>query len=281
MNDGKCLCGSVTWEISGKPESTYHCHCTMCRKAHGAAFGTYYLLASKDFRWTSSRDTVVEYASSPELTRAFCRNCGSVVPNGDNEDKYVYVPAGCHDEGVNADAHIFVGSKAPWYDITDDLPRHEAYPPGEDLPAYEDKSLPDAPEGALRGSCLCGAVVFHLLEPFKVVHNCHCSRCRHARAAAHATNGFTSMEGVRFIKGEEHVSSYKLPTARFFTHVFCDTCGSGLPRIDSERKIAVTPLGALDDDPGAKAVDNIFVAYKARWYDITDDLPAYDELPPG
>ena len=43
----------------------------------------------------------------------------------------------------------------------------------------------------------------------------------------------------------------------------------------------VTPLGALDDDPGAKAVDNIFVAHKAGWYEITDDLPAYDEGPPA
>ena len=89
------------------------------------------------------------------------------------------------------------------------------------------------------------------------------------------------MDGVEFVKGEDHIVTYKVPEARFFTHAFCDTCGSGVPRIDPKRKIAVIPLGALDDDPGSKAIDNIFVASKAGWYEITDDLPSYDEGPPG
>ena len=72
---------------------------------------------------------------------------------------------------------------------------------------------------------MCGAVEFHLTEPFTVVHNCHCSRCRRARAAAHATNGLAAMDAVRFVRGEEHLKSYKLPEARFFTQVFCDVCG--------------------------------------------------------
>ena len=53
-----------------------------------------------------------------------------------------------------------------------------------------------------------------------------------------------------------------------------------MPRIDTERKIAVVPLGALDDDPGIKPVDHIFAAYKAGWHEITDDLPTYEEGPP-
>lgn len=281
MSCGRCLCGSATWEINGKPESTHHCHCSMCRKAHGAAFGTYHNVSAQDFKWTSNLDTVVNHKSSPGQPRAFCGNCGSVVPNLDTEGKYVYVPAGCHDEGANADCHIFVGSKASWYDITDDLPQHDVLPPGEDYPVYEGKIPAEAPNGVVRGSCLCGAIEFHVTEPFKVVHNCHCSRCRRARAAPHTTNGFTSMDGVKFVKGEEHVKTYKLPDAQFFTHVFCDTCGSGIPRIDPTRKIAVIPLGALDDDPGSKPVDHIFVASKAGWYEITGDLPAYDEGPPG
>lgn len=279
MNSGKCLCGSVTWEIGDKPQAAYHCHCSMCRKAHGAAFGTYYLMAANDFKWTSALDTVTVYWSSPELERAFCSTCGSVVPSGD--DHGVYVPAGCHDQGAHADSHIFTASKAPWYDISDDLPRHEAFPPeAEDLTVIPDKTPAGAPEGVIRGSCLCGAIAFEVLEPFKIVHNCHCSRCRHARAAAHTSNGFTPGGAVRFTKGEEHLRAYKVPDARFFTHVFCDTCGSPVPRVDPERGIAITPLGALDDDPGTKPADNVFVASKAAWYDISDELPAYDEGPP-
>ena len=118
-----------------------------------------------------------------------------------------------------------------------------------------------------------------MTEPFKVVHNCHCSRCRRARAAAFTTNGFTSSDGVRFTRGEEHVKVYKLPEARYFTQAFCDTCGSGLPRIDSERKLAAIPLGALDDDPGQGPVDHIFVDSKADWYRIGDELPQFSQGP--
>ena len=141
--------------------------------------------------------------------------------------------------------------------------------------------MESGPEGVVRGSCVCGSIEFHLTEPFKVVHNCHCTRCRRARAAAHATNGFVSLGGIQFVKGEEHLKTYKLPEAKFFTQVFCETCGGKMPRIDTQRGVAVVPLGALDDDPKAKAVDHIFVAYKAGWHDITDDLPTYEEGPSG
>ena len=67
--------------------------------------------------------------------------------------------------------------------------------------------------------------------------------------------------------------------ARFFAQVFCDVCGSKMPRIDPDRGIAIVPLGALDDDPGMKAADHIFVASKCEWHDITDDLPVFREGP--
>ena len=86
----------------------------------------------------------------------------------------------------------------------------------------EDEPHPSGPEDVVRGSRMGGAVEFHLTEPFKVVHNCHCSRCRRARAAAHATNGLAAMDAVRFVRGEDHLKSYRLHEARFFTQVFCD-----------------------------------------------------------
>src|SRR5207244_3749093 len=77
------------------------------------------------------------------------------------------------------------------------------------------------PAGAVRGSCLCGAVTFVVEgKPLRAV-NCHCGRCRRARSAAHAANLFTAADGVKFTRGESNRSSYKLPEARFFTQVFC------------------------------------------------------------
>ncbi len=277
---GECLCGKVTWEFSGEPTGSYHCHCAMCRKAHGAAFGTYYFVPADHFKMTAGEYHIHHFDSSEDLTRSFCPDCGSVVPNADSEGKYYFVPAGSHTNGPAVDSHIFVGSKAPWHDIGDDLPQHETYEPGEDATVIADKTLPPKPEGVVaRGSCLCGAVEFEMIEPFKVVHNCHCSRCRRARAAAFTTNGFTSAEGIRFLKGEDHISVYKVLDARFFTHAFCDTCGSGLPRVDERRKLAAIPLGALDDDPGQGPVDHIFVENKADWYRIGGELPQFPQGP--
>ncbi|MGB5707208.1 MAG: GFA family protein, partial [Arenicellales bacterium] len=203
MTSGQCLCGKITWEFNSKPEAAYHCHCSMCRKAHGAAFGTYYLVKAENFDWTGALDTLVKYCSSPEADRAFCGECGSVVPYPDKENKIFYVPAGSHTDGPPVEAHIMFGSKAPWYEITDDLAQYDTYPPGENLTVYPNKTLLPAKEGILRGSCLCGAVEFQVVEPFKVIHNCHCSRCRRARAAAFTTNGFVSSSGVQFVKGIE------------------------------------------------------------------------------
>ena len=121
---------------------------------------------------------------------------------------------------------------------------------------------------------------FHVTKPFKIAHNCYCTRCRRARAAAHASNGFTDFDGVTFIKGGGLLKTYKLPDAQYFTQVFCEICGSKMPRLDRDRNLAVIPLGSLDDDPGIRPMDHIYVAYKCEWYDITDDLPGFAEGPP-
>ena len=279
MSQGTCLCGSIKWFISGLPQAAYHCHCSMCRKAHGAAFATYYLVAAEKFSWRSELDTLQAFQSKLGLMRSFCSECGSIVPNHSDTDEIIYVPAGSHDDGPDVDAHIFTASKAPWYNIKDSLPQHDAYTPNDNNKVYPDKVLTQPQPGIVRGSCLCDAIQFHVTEPFKVVHNCHCSRCRRARGAAFTTNGFTSIDGVDFIKGESKIKVYKIPQAKFFTHAFCECCGSGIPRKDPQRGIAVIPLGALDDDPGCGAVDHIFADDSVSWYSICDGLPVFSQMP--
>src|SRR5262249_58775551 len=108
---------------------------------------------------------------------------------------------------------------------------------------------------------------------------CHCSRCRKARAAAHASNLFTAANDLRFTRGDHLLATYKVPTARYFTQVFCRTCGSPMPRVDSERGFAVVPMGSLDDDPGVRPQRHIFAASKAPWYELVDALPQDAEFP--
>lgn len=280
MNNGSCLCGAVTWEISSEPYQIFNCHCRMCQKAHGTAFGTYWFMRPDHFAWTGGTDTVIHYRSSAVLVRSSCDTCGSVVPYpGDDATDHCVVPGGCHDHGRKPDCDIFVADNAPWHDLTGHLPRHDSYPEAAGLPSVDYPAVAPSPDGRVRGSCLCGAVAYDVTGPFEIARNCHCSRCRRGRAAAHASNCFTGIDSVRFTGGEDHLKSYKVPDARYFTQVFCDVCSSPMPRLDEERGIAVIPMGSLDNDPGLKPAHNIFVAYKAGWYDITDDLPALAEGP--
>ena len=113
--------------------------------------------------------------------------------------------------------------------------------------------------------------------PITASYNCHCSRCQKARSAAHATNGFTERSGVRFVRGEDNLTTFKLPDAQFFTQVFCQTCGSPMPRLDTARDVAVIPYGALDTVPDRYGDAHIYVGSKASWHTISDDIVQLEE----
>jgi hypothetical protein len=275
MIQGSCLCGTVRYAVDEPFDRITHCHCSMCRKVHGTAFATYAACAPEKIHWLQGEDAVERYRSSEKLTRCFCRHCGSVVP-GRHEGANAIVPVGNLDEEpqMKPDAHIFAGSVAPWHVIDDDLARFDTWrksgPPGTPPASTEGDG------GGVSGSCLCGAVAFTVNEPFIRAHYCHCSRCRKARSAAHAANAFTSKDGVTFTRGEDNITVFKLPGARFFSVAFCNTCGSGVPRLDDSRDIAIIPLGALDDDPGRKVDSNIFAGSAAGWYPAIKALPTFD-----
>ena len=165
MNRGRCLCGSVTWELGAEPYQAFNCHCKMCRKAHGGPFGTYWFFTIDQIRVTGGADNIVPYRSSPFLQRQFCGVCGSVVPYPSDARDHAIAPGGCHDHGRKSDCNIFVTHNAPWHEITGDLPRHDDYPVYTGLPRVEEESMPEGPEGIVRGSCLCDAVEVHLDAP--------------------------------------------------------------------------------------------------------------------
>jgi hypothetical protein len=128
---GGCLCGGVRYEISGKLENAGLCHCSMCRRNSGSAFVAAAQVASKDFKWTKGQDLIGRYKSSPGAQRIFCKNCGSpMAGGGDPMGETFFINLGSLDDdpGVRPGAHIFVGSKAPWFEITDQLPQFKEFP---------------------------------------------------------------------------------------------------------------------------------------------------------
>jgi hypothetical protein len=176
---------------------------------------------------------------------------------------------------------MFVKSKAPWYGIADDLPQHDDWPPDYGLqPVERPPRVPDDTAGA-QGSCLCGAVAYTVDAPPLRFMYCHCSRCRLARGAAHASNLFYPLETFRWRSGEELVEQYALPHAQRFGAAFCRQCGGAVPRPSPAGNVVVVPAGSLDSDPGMRPEAHIFVDSCASWDVIAPDgIPRFAGLPP-
>lgn len=281
MVTGSCFCGAVRYEADGPFNSMMSCHCSMCRKHHGAPFATYVSTPIESFRWLSGADTLLRYKSSEHGTRDSCSVCGSAAPMMLPAFRMALLPAGPleGDLGIEPHGHMFVGSKAPWYTITDDLPQHEEYPPELGATGVERPRVEPQP-GITAGSCLCGAAAYEATGEPLLMQSCHCQRCRRARAAAHGTNIFYKAGQFRWTRGADAVAEYKLPEARFHTVAFCRHCGGSLPKVAVERDIAVIPAGSLDTDPGMRPQRHIFTRYKAPWFEITDSLTQFAEAPP-
>ena len=282
MVKGRCLCGTLRYELDGPFSAMMHCHCSMCRKHHGTGFATFVAAPIAGFRWISGEDRLVRYRSSPNGVRSFSSVCGSVAPMTMPEHGIVVAPAACLEGelGIKPQYHIFVGSKAPWDAITDALPQHDAYPPEFQAQGVS-RPIVTPREGVTEGSCLCGEVAYEFTGAPLRMMNCHCSRCRLGRAAAHATNVFCKLEQFRWVRGASLVTEYKVADARFHTVAFCSRCGAKMPRPSPDRGIVVVPAGSLDTDPGMRAQAHIFVADKAPWFDITDSLPQFAGMPPA
>ena len=127
---GSCLCGRVAFQISGKIGPIGQCHCSKCRKASGTDGNAVCYTAFKNLQWVSGENEVKHWYSPGDApwSKAFCQNCGSPVPNANKDKKIYFVPAGSLDDDPGYKgyvAHIFVGSKAPWVNISDGAPQFE------------------------------------------------------------------------------------------------------------------------------------------------------------
>lgn len=126
---GSCLCGQIRFEAGGFNQQAAHCHCTMCRKFHGAAFGT--LVGVSEFRWLAGQALVREYRADNGTSRLFCTNCGASLAfrsKGAPSDG-LEIAIALFDEPVpvKPDAHIYTRYQANWTQIADGLPQ---YPEG-------------------------------------------------------------------------------------------------------------------------------------------------------
>lgn len=278
---GACLCGAVRYELHAPFTHALNCHCSRCRKMHGAPFASYVAAPAAGFRFVTGEEHVATYSAPGCGDRKFCDRCGSVLPVPLPETDMIVAPMGPleGDVGEGPTMHIFADSKAPWHTITDEHRQWPEYPGGVSGPELQPVDRPRARPGVTVGSCLCGDVHFEYDGVPDRMLNCHCSRCRRARSAAYTTNLGVPLDRFRFTRGESQVREFALPEAQFFGVAFCSRCGASLPRRSVARGWAVIPAGALDSDPGVRATAHIFATSGAAWHRITDSLPQYEALP--
>lgn len=129
--EGSCLCGRVRYSLRGPLARLGNCHCTDCRKSHGAAFATYADVPCHHFAFLSGEGELQTYRAESGTQRSFCRICGStLICFSDDDPGTIEIAAGTLDTPVHRrpEYHIFVRSRVPWFEIQDNAPQHQAYP---------------------------------------------------------------------------------------------------------------------------------------------------------
>ena len=127
MNSGSCLCGAVTYQVSGPLRLVIACHCAQCRKTSG-----HHVAATSAPRESITIVGRVQwYQSSDTARRGFCSICGSnLFWDGRGENLSIMAGTLDGDPGVRLAGHIFCADKGAYYEIADDLPKTQADDPG-------------------------------------------------------------------------------------------------------------------------------------------------------
>ena len=126
---GRCLCGQVEYAVADEFEYAMNCHCSQCRRATGAAFKPLAGIVKDKLSLSRGEEMTLMYGDdSGHDVR--CGACGSPLYSVVREGRHVHVAMGTLVDSptIRPAMHIFVGSKAPWFEITDELPQFESFP---------------------------------------------------------------------------------------------------------------------------------------------------------
>ncbi len=137
MIRGSCLCGVIAYEVAPLTGKIFNCHCSQCRKSHGAAFATQAFADGKTLKLLKGEEFLKEYSGHGGV-RAFCSVCGSRLMNyALDKSLYLSVALSCVDGDEDGKpyagkpvAHAFVDSKAAWHRPSEDIPSYPGIPDG-------------------------------------------------------------------------------------------------------------------------------------------------------
>ncbi len=121
----------MQYQVLGELKDFCHCHCSICRRIHGAAFASWGGVARDELIYVSGENSLRTYSFSQNADSLFCETCGStVLVDFKPETDMLYIALGTVDGDLDCPSgfHQFVGSKAPWYEICDDMPQYDEWP---------------------------------------------------------------------------------------------------------------------------------------------------------
>ena len=126
---GQCLCRSVTYEVADEFLYAGYCHCSNCRRATGSAFKPFAGIEIGKSEVTDGAERVMTYGDGIDRD-LHCGTCGSLLYSVVRDGAFAHVALGTLVDAprIRPQSHIFVGSKAPWHEITDTLPQHDELP---------------------------------------------------------------------------------------------------------------------------------------------------------
>jgi hypothetical protein len=131
-------------------------------------------------------------------------------------------------------------------------------------------------ERVLAGRCECGRVRYRVADAFRYAANCHCSRCRAGTGSAFKAFAGIEREKLEITDGVDGLLVYG---EEDLNHTRCGTCGSLLFSVVREGAYVHVAMGSLVDAPSIRPTEHMFVGSKAPWFEITDDLPQFEEYP--
>ncbi len=125
---GKCYCGDVHYTVTDAFKYALNCHCSNCRRTTGATFKPFAGIEREHLQVTQGADKLNIFGR-PDNHNAHCARCGSLLYSIVRNGAYAHVTMGTLVDSptIRPTCHIFVGSKAPWFTITDDLPQYEGH----------------------------------------------------------------------------------------------------------------------------------------------------------
>ncbi|WP_306262775.1 GFA family protein [Pararhizobium sp. IMCC21322] len=125
---GQCLCRTVTYEVADAFEYAMNCHCSDCRRSTGSAFKPMAGIGIDRIGIVSGQNQLLRFGGG-DAHDLHCVTCGSLLYSVVRDGTFAHVTLGTlvDTPSIRPTAHIFVGSKAEWFEITDDLPQHREF----------------------------------------------------------------------------------------------------------------------------------------------------------